>query len=629
MGEAGSPPRAAREDWQMIWALMRRDEGLRPHFGYKAFALGLLIANIIGLRAGYTLHQDRDPALTPGSLEFLLLTAMMWGILSLFVLFTGGAVRCKPFDMALPIPARQMWIARIVAMMSVIFLCIAVVLIVLAAAEPLVGLPHLFNQGVATLALYVVVGVLLVVAVLQSDRPHLNDLAADSRFRWRAFVSLTGILALILAGASLVPSWGWLPLLGAALALLYRTYHALPRAFTLAPRAGNTAPARALAADAAAGAAAWTNPETLPGVGAGRSEQRGLPTRTILRALYPFATDRLMALPLLLVIGFYSALLSGIWVNIGAVQAVWVWAFCVLFFAAPTSLLYRFDALPIARARLFHYIALPALLVVVVCYVGGRVVSEARRAQEPLVGLRLYEPQGGDPWLITVVPGHFFEIAPDGNVPELEAPWGERHDAYAVKPIDALDVTLYSPYSLAPDATPRFAAWQLSRAIEAIYGERIAPAQLQERYLRARADGSAGLKPAGFTLLEDYPHLRPHHRMQILPFGLVWILVPALWLSGRFAGRLASAAQKPRKRALVPLVLLGPIIVVALFVAGALSQIYDPDFINAWGEIVARHLVASLPGGMFGLVLATGIAIAGAYRYAQQRVAQAEIPVAE
>jgi hypothetical protein len=79
----------------------------------------------------------------------------------------------------------------------------------------------------------------------------------------------------------------------------------------------------------------------------------------------------------------------------------------------------------------------------------------------------------------------FWHYAPGVRVPVIRAPWGE-----AVQPVTfrAAGFTFYNPYSVGPSHSQQFLEWQFGRATEAVYGRSIPLAQYGAAY-------KPGLKP--------------------------------------------------------------------------------------------------------------------------------------
>jgi hypothetical protein len=61
----------------------------------------------------------------------------------------------------------------------------------------------------------------------------------------------------------------------------------------------------------------------------------------------------------------------------------------------------------------------------------------------------------------------FWRYAPHGQVPVIQAPWGETVQPVTFAP---LGLTFYNPYTTRPDSSMRLHDWQFERATTAVYG---------------------------------------------------------------------------------------------------------------------------------------------------------------
>jgi hypothetical protein len=317
--------------------------------------------------------------------------------------------------------------------------------------------------------------------------------------------------------------------------------------------------------------------------------------------------------------------LSGHWIPLGFSQAPWIWVLMAMFAGGPLCALHGVDSLPISRRRLFHLIALPGLLVALICFVGARIVGDAQRDRRPLIECRMIERESGGTWCRLSVPDPFYEIAWTGRPPELRAPWGESHAPWSGHLVRGLAPAVYSPYDTPADASVDFVAWQMSRAIEAVYGATIPPEELRARYLIGREDASAG---SAFTLLDDYPSLDAAARTQILPFGAVWIALPGLLLLALALPRLAHSAAATRRYRTFRLLLLIPIFLAGGYIGAALGELIEPDFFVSAGELLARRIAAATPGGTATLWVLALLLTGCGYRIAERRFRKIEVPIA-
>jgi len=171
---------------------------------------------------------------------------------------------------------------------------------------------------------------------------------------------------------------------------------------------------------------------------------------------------------------------------------------------APMSQLYLIDALPIRRRHLFALITLPSFVALLLGYGAGRVGFSFVDSGRPLIAYdrtewpRLCPPNRATHPLLRV-PGEFCRIAWDGRPPDITAPWGESHAALNFPVFKGSRAVVYSPFHTPEGCSQDFAAWQIGRAVEAVYGKSLPLGEVKERYL-------AG---GGIDMRQDHAEWRP------------------------------------------------------------------------------------------------------------------------
>jgi hypothetical protein len=274
--------------------------------------------------------------------------------------------------------------------------------------------------------------------------------------------------------------------------------------------------------------------------------------------------------PFLLFFGAFMSGLDGRWIEDSLrFNYVWMAAYMLMAFTMhPPKQIYLIDGLPISRRRILDVMTLPLMVVLLVGYGVGSVtlgyLDRAHPKQMDVVHL-IKSREDGNYYIR--VPFRALRVAWDGHVPENVAPWGEAHKAWTGKPLVFLPVKLYSPYSTPPGSSIDFVAWQLSRAVEAVYGAQIAPDEIKGRYLRERTDGGAELIPDKLHLEADYPYLRPIRKPgPVLPvvMGLsfaIWMLALAVYFQAFRAG-ISNARRMMTAFGVLALMMLGWLAVV-------------------------------------------------------------------
>jgi hypothetical protein len=289
--------------------------------------------------------------------------------------------------------------------------------------------------------------------------------------------------------------------------------------------------------------------------------------------------------------------------------------------------LHVLDALPISRKRILVHLTLPGLLVLVLGYTGATALRAARLSRESQVDYSRHPVAGH---VDVRVPLAYWEIDWKGELAPLAEPylppWEEPYIPWSVRLYEGLPVVLYSPYHVSEGSSPERVAQQLGRAVEDVYGVRIPPGQLEQRYLQAAMDGGAAPQMGERALLEDYPDLRPTLWRRIVPLemlllGLPWLLYLALTVRGGFV-RPASEREP-----------WGPLAVAVLWVVCLLGRLWSTSAgyttvwkLNAFYDILARKLSSALPGGTlawWGLVV---VLYVSAFLWVRARFERVEVP---
>jgi hypothetical protein len=609
--------------------LLRRDTVLgQPRMLLKLVMVGLLLANILGLWAGVAVYRDRVLALQVSPRDSALLLGVIWLVLSSFLLALGANARCSQFDLTLPVPARTFWLIRVLVTLGagLIVPCILPPVAVLVAR--LRAAPVEMTGALVQLTLYLISGTVLAVALIHAYRPGLSQIRLARPFLTYFVIANLVILAVLVVASALSPFLCVIPTAAGAI-LLWRTYRALPATLQLVPRESHAAPGQSAAASHGthATAQAWAQvaashrerPERRPAASASLG--------TILRTLYAVEPRMAWAFLLAPLIVVYGIMLSAHIDSIGIVQVTWLWMLMTLQLGLPLARLVQIDPLPLARRRMLPWIILPTLALAIVPYVATQAIGDIRRERRSLIACEMQALEDGTTRCQVRVPGVHFELAGHGVAPRLTSPWGESHAPWQVAIVRGRGMIAYNPYDTPAGASARFVALQLSRAIETAYGERISADELEQRYLETRADGSAGLRARGFTLLEDYPRLQARSRAQVVPFVILLIALPWLLLVAALLGPLAASTDAEVRRRVTLLLVVLPLVCTGAFIFAGMKDVLDVDFFNAAVLIMARHAAASVPGHdltLWGIAL---VLIGAGYAVAAKQFAKLEVPL--
>jgi hypothetical protein len=598
----------------------------------KWFAVGVMAATVLAsVRSALILHAASGSRPAPETASFVLLVLAVWLPGAVYLAFGRTGQRCSRFDLVMPLPASKLWLVHLSAVLLSLLLILAGSLGVielhdwLLERSPKVTLP----PGPGALVLPAVACLVLALVVLQGMGPTVYRVPTGRRQIWLIVGSLFGSLALILVLDALPRNVAIVPLAVAAV-LAVRGYRALPVSFTLVPREAAPAGTRLRPGVAEARTERWERP-----VGAGgRLRDRLLLHGRILRILsLGIAPGQILRIPpTLFIVPFlvvWAVFISG-----GLFRGEVLTAYLLfVILAAPMAQLHLLDPLPISRRVLCAHLLVPGLLITSLGYGIGRIVITARSESTDRV---LFQETHRDgfcppyplPAAMVRVPTEYCRIAWDGEPPENRSPWGESHEPWGLPVYRGSRAFFYSPYSASEGSSVEFVALQISRAIEAVYGESVAPEEIRERYLDVDPEGKVVPRQAGgLSLLQDYPGWEARPERSQFPFvitevGLIYFLMAVFYF--RFFR--ATVTDRTRKLVFFGLLGLALILHLAPFVL----------FITRWiRPLVAIGLTQglinwsaeTLPGGAAASWVLAVLLLIVCYRLAESSFRRIEVPI--
>jgi hypothetical protein len=561
----------------------------------------------------------------------LLLLVALWIPVVVHLGFGGVGKRCTRFDMTLPLAARKLWLAHLVG-------SVLTGLTVVAAAAGVVGLhdwlvgrlpgdPPLPLPGPGGVFVHLASGLVLVLVLALSRQPAVREIRPGKGHVLFVAACALGLLAWAVALEGAASGWAVAPV-AVALVLGIRTYRSLPEAFTLIPLRADGGRERTPGAE---------TPKTLEDAGGGG---RWRSYWTVCRILYRgIAPAQLVRMSVVVWLGFPFIFLWAMLVA-GLIEEAEIFRFMFVamsafvlfcFLAAPMAQLHIVDALPVSRKLLFGFLILPPLGVFALGYGAGRIAVAAR--EDPTTSIEFQQDASrlGPPYPeeapMVRVPVEFFGIAWDGQPPANDSPWGESQPAWRIPLYEGSRAVLYSPFSTLADSSPEFAALQISRAVEAVFGETVAPGEILDRYLEVDGGKIVGWKDEGSTFRERY--LERERRVDIPVFPLVFAAMGLLYLvyvSLYARGFRAIVSDRSRLVVYFAIMAFALGLYIAPFVPLLLRLTRDWVPIGA-AKILLRQAIEPLPAGGFVVRLACFLLLLGGYWLAQNRFERIEIPV--
>jgi hypothetical protein len=481
-------------------------------------------------------HESTDP---------LLVVSVVWLAATLYLVFGEVRTRCSPFDIALPIPTRKVWLSHLSAVIlsgvAIIGATAAIIAGGIWLLWKLSGRWMVPVEGLGGMAFQLIAGLILAVVLLQNPLPSQNQLPRTRERIVLAVIVMAAVLALAVTLNAVSPWTALIPLTLAAAVGAYRL-RSLPKAFSLAAWDSAVAvmPGREEVSDQ------WRAVYT--GKSPGGPALARLLDWTVWRCFtvgVKVKHSPWITYPFVLVFGAFLSGLDGRWIdNSLRFNIIWITVYVLIAFSMhPPKQIYLLDGLTISRHRILNVMVLPLVFTLAAGYGAGRVTLAYLDRSRPMpleVIHFIQDREDGNYYLY--VPVSAARIAWDGRVPDVQAPWGETHKMWSRPVIAGAPCRLYSSYSTPRGSSIDYVAWQMARAVEAVYGQSIPPEELKRRYLRERTDGGAALVQKKLTLSADYPYLRrirnsgPAFPVVIGLSYVLWMLALAVYFQAFRAG---------------------------------------------------------------------------------------------
>ncbi len=584
-------------------ALLRQDPAIRslPRWLAVSALTAAVVSNVFAFDAMMDGRLAHEPVIA----------ILSWLSVTVYLVFGEVRTRCTPFNMALPIPTSKLWLSHLVAV------ALSGVAILAATAGPIAGVfwvlwklkPDWLISAPSFGSLYVhlCTGLLLAVFVLQSPVPSRNRLERTRRKTVFTLLVMATILAFVFFLHLVSPWTALITLALAGVTGLYRLRSA-PKVFELAT-SSDAKPDRM---------ARGTVAEQWRATGATSSGLlfERLLNRTVMRCFYVGSKAKhapLITVPILIGFGALFSGLDGYWLEEGTLGFLYVpiLAYTLLAFTAhPVSTVYLIDALPVSRRRILNLLVFPSLLILAIGCAGGTLVLSVLESSRPPQHEPLYlrhDRDNGNYYLF--VPRGALEISWDGELPTIEAPWGEEQEVWSRPLFKWGPVRLYSPYHTPSGCSFEFTAWQISRAVNKVFGETIPAVEIADRYLREDADGTAALETESLTIRADYPDLRRVKKGgPLVPAAFLFAAI--LWLvSLTILIRTYRAGCSKKKRKVVTVALMAGLMLlwlIEMLVAPLSGLVYMDGFINVVDTIfdeIGRSAVATALVWLVGALL--------------------------
>lgn len=466
---------------------------------------------------------------------FVLLSACM-------ILFLPEAGRrCRPLELTFPVPGRVWWRG------------------------------HFLSLLLAGLALMLVYAIVPLFVLLMDKAFNFSDvfffmeessiLASWGRFLWRLwgppllfFILILDILSLWWP-ASAMPGKnpGWLKrlvllvvLAAVAMALTSQmglTLLVLPVLVVMALLQWRLKVPEALTVPSDAGAGtvdtSWTPT-------CDKAPSRSLVHKTIMRVLFKWPANWLLLLPMTFFFGIIMGGFNPITDSPDSLRFAHVFISAYILVSASghfTEKMHLVDHLPVGRKTMLAWLVWPSLVVMVIGYGVGQ-WQQKRQIEGADVFSFVHEERGYG----LRVPPRVFEVVRGPDAPMITAPWGESHESQTAVIWKGLPWLLYKPYSTPEDASLEFVAWQLQRAIKAVYEEDLPYQEILNAGIFFEKDGRVEVGDEGLKLLGRHPQWRPRSSGPVFPWLMGSIFLIYLGSLGLYFRLLRRQVSQVRQR---------------------------------------------------------------------------------
>jgi hypothetical protein len=421
------------------------------------------------------------------------------------ILLLGKAgVRCRRWEAGLPLSARRLWWAHLLALvLANLFLTLVTgaaflgfgFLVGAFANEFSLGWDRLLGLITRPLAASLVASVMI--AAWRPGRVSLADASGWTRYLLLVLLGagvLLGLLLVLPQVSALVPA-----VLAAILAA--RTAANLPAALAVGGGANG------------GGTTASTSLADFDWSQAGPS--RWALAKTILRTLFKWPLNWLVLGPFVFIFGLMMSGHDILGLDEPYLRFLNFFMTVYILVASANHFmdnLFKVDHLPIDRRTLLRWLVLPVVAVFLLGYGVGRFMELLSPERSERIAFHNDPDNYG-----LKVPGEFFSFTFSDAAKLVSSPEGETHEVFAAPVFKGLPGIMWTPYGTPPGATLDFVSWQISRAARAVYGLEIPPGEIAVTYLTEDANGLVTVREPGLTLREDYPAADPTDLGPVLP----------------------------------------------------------------------------------------------------------------
>ena len=381
---------------------------------------------------------------------YLLLTALVVTLL----LSANTWTRSSRLAHGLPFTARHVWTVRTVSLIGVGLVSVSALTFTMGLSIDLTSKDLVMNPVIAFAGARAAVTVVLLLFVFQLPLSQRGRIPITAPYV--VYVLFSGAIILVFSAATITSAAGTLVLLIFDLALGAYLYFRLPSAFSIGPTVAESE------------TPVWMSPEK---DSAGTADLHW-GSRAVVEQRHPtiefhwvifraLNTNLLMWFLLIAVGGFAAVAVAEFFDGTNALLPLSLLVIYQLpLFQAALEGMTPFDSMPISRWILWAHTIGPIVLSAVIGI--GFAFSIFMLNPRPATHVRFDDCCVRVPW-------EYLELSRDGRAPIVASAWGETFTPQAHPVWRGRMISVYDPYQLGPESSPRFVEFQMRRAIEAVY----------------------------------------------------------------------------------------------------------------------------------------------------------------
>lgn len=556
-----------------FWKLLRQD-AVRRSLRWSvpiALATGLMVR----IGAGSGLHDWTGLPVYASPENVISIFVYLWQGVFFAMVIAHFNSRCSSLSLGLPIASRSLWLVRVIAVCGACIIPIAILVLTTASRDTASGAGlsvPLLAVGARTAA-----GFVLAIVLFQLPAPGLYRISGRRSYVVYVIPVSAGVFTY-----SIVTPASWIftavPLILAVMIGVVAGYR-LPPCFSV-----DTAVRAPGVAGPGAGDAA--------GIGGAfpvAADPRGGIWRSwrLLRIIWRENLNTWPVWIMTLLIFSTTWVLTGSYYLVyhAIYEYVWFLMWCWIFITQSVKRLNRIDYLPVKRSAIFYGVIAFMMIPVGLGVLTGYLVYE-RVKETPMMQVSYCDQ--------TVrVPFEAWEIARDGEVPEVSSSWGETYTPYGARLFGSgPDIVVYNPFEPGKKSSPEFVALQMDRAVVRVHGAAAGPQKM------ANIAGTAAFAESLESGNCEVPaSVRKHSGLRIRTNAVIvmlWILVFTL-VNSIWWKRYRSEADPARTRWFAILFFGIPIAFLLLVPILSSRGIVNDWAIMAFQMVVLRTIAEAIP----------------------------------